>query len=114
MKRISIKAVFLGAVADIVASSLLGIPFGFYVVSAHRLTGLHREALRSAVVAAVQSSTLLYATQLLIGFSASVLGDMLRHTWQETKSTLMGFWRHGSASESVFAHWLPVRMAWRP
>ena len=77
MRGISIKAVFLGGVADIVASTILGIPLGTYIVASHGLTNLHRDALRSAVVTAVHGSPTLYATQLLIGFGASILGGFV-------------------------------------
>jgi hypothetical protein len=74
MRGISIKAVLLGAFADIATSTLFGVAFGIYVVSSRGLTDLHKDALRSAVVTAVHSSPALYAAQLLIGFGASILG----------------------------------------
>jgi hypothetical protein len=77
MRGISIKAVFLGGLTDIVASTILGIPLGIYVVTSHSLTNLHKDALRSAVVAAVHASPSLYAAQLLIGFGSSILGGFV-------------------------------------
>ena len=74
MRGISIKAVLVGAITDVVASTIFGIPLGIYVVSSHGLGGLHRDALRAAVVTAVHNSPSLYADQLLIGFGSSVLG----------------------------------------
>jgi TRAP-type C4-dicarboxylate transport system permease large subunit len=77
MRGISIKAVFFGGVTDIVVSTVLGIPLGIYVVATHGLNNLHKDALREAVVAAVHSSPLLYAAQLLIGFGASIFGGFV-------------------------------------
>jgi hypothetical protein len=86
MRGISMKAVFLGGLMDIVASTILGIPLGIYVVSSHGLTNLHKDALRSAVVAAVHGSPSLYAAQLLIGFGSSILGGFVAaHLAKENK-----------------------------
>jgi hypothetical protein len=98
MRGISIKAVFLGGITDIIASSMLGIPLGIYIVSAHGLTNLHKDALRSAVVAAVHGSPLLYAAQLLVGFSASVLGGYVAASIARDNKHLNG----------VLASWLCV------
>jgi hypothetical protein len=95
MRGISIKAVLLGGLTDIVASTILGIPLGMYVVSSHDLTNLHKDALRSAVVAAVHASPSLYAAQLVIGFGSSVLGGFVAaHLAQESKrlNSLLAAW----------------------
>ena len=90
MRGISIKAVFFGAVADIAASTIFGVPLGIYVVSSHGLTNLHKDALRSAVVAIVHDSLLLYAAQLLIGFGASILGGFVAASLARENKRLNG------------------------
>jgi len=98
MRGISIKAVFLGGVTDIVASTMLGIPLGIYVVASHGLTNLHKDALRSAVVAAVHDSPSLYAAQLLIGLGASILGGFVAASLARDNKRLNG----------ILASWLCV------
>jgi|SRR5882724_7393300 len=98
MRGISIKAVFLGGVTDIVASTMLGIPLGIYVVASHGLTNLHEDALRSAVVAAVHDSPSLYAAQLLIGLGASILGGFVAASLARDNKRLNG----------ILASWLCV------
>jgi hypothetical protein len=90
MRGISIKAVFFGGVTDIVASTILGIPFGIYVVSSHELTNLHKDALRSAVVAVVHGSPFLYAAQLFIGFGSSILGGYVAASLARENKRLNG------------------------
>ena len=94
MRGISIKAVFFGAVADIAASTIFGVPLGIYVVSSHGLTNLHKDALRSAVVAIVHDSLLLYAAQLLIGFGASILGGFVAASLARENKRLNGTGRY--------------------
>ena len=98
MHGISIKAIFLGGVTDIIASTMLGIPLGIYVVVSHGLTDLHKDALRSAVVAAVHGSPSLYAAQLLIGFGASILGGFVAASLARDNKRLNG----------ILASWLCV------
>jgi hypothetical protein len=98
MRGISIKAVFFGGVMDVVASTMLGIPLGIYVVSSRGLTNLHKDALRSAVVAVVHGSPLLYAAQLLIGFGSSILGGYVAASLTRENKRLNG----------ILAAWLCV------
>lgn len=98
MRGISIKAVIVGGITDIVTSTVLGIPLGIYVVASHGLTNLHKDALRAAVVAAVHGSPLLYAAQLLIGFGASIFGGFVAASLARDNKRLNG----------ILASWLCV------
>jgi hypothetical protein len=98
MRGISIKAVFLGGIADIAASTILGVPLGIYVVSSRRLANLHKDALRSAFVSAVHGSPSLYAAQLSIGFGSSILGGFVAASLARENKRLNG----------ILAAWLCV------
>jgi hypothetical protein len=100
MRGISIKAVLLGGFADIAASTLFGVPLGIYVVSSRGFANLHKDALRSAVVAAVHNSPTLYAAQLVIGFGSSILGGYVAASLTGESKRLNG----------ILAAWLCVGM----
>jgi len=74
MSRVSFAAVLVGAITDIVASAVVGIPFGIYVVSSRGLSGLPKAQLKTALTAAIHASTGLYTTEILIGLVCSVCG----------------------------------------
>ena len=98
MSAISIKAVIVGAIADVVTSTILGIPFGVYVVASSDLSKLHGAALRSAVLASIHGSPVLYALQLTIGAGASILGGYVAARLAKSHIRLNG----------VLASWLCV------
>lgn len=70
--KISLKAVLAGGVTDIVLSTLLGIPFGIYVVASRDLVNAADPG--PAVEAAILHDGDLFMMQLLIGFGCSVIG----------------------------------------
>ena len=97
------KAVFLGGLTDIVASTILGISLGAHVISSHSLRKLHKDALHSAIVAAVHGSPSLYAAQLLIGFGSSILGGFVAANLSKENKRL----------NAILAAWLSVAIGIR-
>lgn len=72
--KISLKGVVGGGVTDVVLSGLLGIPLSIYVIASSGLSQAPKDQLGIAVVRAIHSSAGLFAAQLLIGLSCSVIG----------------------------------------
>ena len=70
--RVSIVAVVIGGITDVVASSLLAIPLVIYVIVKYDL--LHAPKGFAAIVSSIHSSAGLYGLQLSIGLGCSVLG----------------------------------------
>jgi hypothetical protein len=70
--RVSIVAVVIGGITDVVASSLLAIPLVIYVIVKYDL--LHAPKGSAAIVSSIHSSAGLYGLQLSIGLGCSVLG----------------------------------------
>ncbi len=74
MSKVSIKAVVLGGIVDIVSSILLAIPFSLYVTLHIDLSNVPKDRVASTINAATQANIPLYLTELLIGLACSVLG----------------------------------------
>jgi hypothetical protein len=73
MNRISVKAVVVGGVTDIVASVILPLPLIVYLI-ATEVTGTPKEPLQAAVMTAIRANPLLYGLESLISLACSVLG----------------------------------------
>jgi hypothetical protein len=74
MRKVSVKAVLIGGITDVVLSAILGIPLGIYVMASRGIFGLPKEQMQAATVSAIHGSAGLYAIQLIIGLGCSVLG----------------------------------------
>jgi hypothetical protein len=72
--KVSLKGVLIGGIADVVSSSLLGIPLAVYALSKVDVAHTPKDQLGSAIVAVSQGTPWLYGTQLLVGLACSVLG----------------------------------------
>ncbi|MGH9493708.1 MAG: hypothetical protein ACRD3B_01820 [Candidatus Sulfotelmatobacter sp.] len=70
--RVSIIAVVIGGVTDVVSSSLLALPVVFYVMVKNDL--LRSPNGSAAIASSIHSSAWLYGLQLTIGLGCSVLG----------------------------------------
>jgi hypothetical protein len=77
MRKVSVKAVLIGGVADIVLSAVLGIPLVIYVIASTGISRLPKEQMQAAAVSAIHGNAGLYAIQLIIGLGCSVLGGYI-------------------------------------
>ena len=77
MRRISIEAVLIGAIVDIVSTNILSIPLMVYVVATRHLTALPKEQISKAFLEAMQGDPSLMAMQFLVGGGCSILGGYL-------------------------------------
>jgi hypothetical protein len=75
MNKISIRAVMVGGVTDIVATVILTLPLVIYVIESE-LTGSLKGLVQAqaAVMGTFRASPILYGLQLVIGLACSVLG----------------------------------------
>jgi hypothetical protein len=75
MKNISIKAVVVGGVIDIVATVFLTLPLVVYAIPTELIGSLNGLVpAQAAVMASIRASPLLYGLQSVIGLACSVLG----------------------------------------
>ena len=74
MRRISLKAILIGGVVDIVATNLASLPLLVGVFASHSLASLPPDQQLAALTAALADSPSLYTTGLLIGAACSALG----------------------------------------
>ena len=70
--RVSIVAVVIGGITDVVSSSLLALPVVIYVMVKNDLS--HSPDGSAAIASSIRSSAWLYALQLTIGLGCSGLG----------------------------------------
>jgi hypothetical protein len=77
MKQISVKGIVVGAIADIVATSLLAIPV--VMIAAAKIDLLHvaKEQQTRVLLSAIHATPSLYIAQLLLGSFCSLLGGYL-------------------------------------
>ena len=71
MNKISVKAVLIGGITDIVATVILTIPLIVYMI-ATEFHGSPKD--QAAVMAVIRANALLYGLQSLVGLACSVLG----------------------------------------
>jgi hypothetical protein len=74
MKRISLKAIVIGGITDLVLTNLLAIPFVAFVVVNAGLTQLPKDQVQSALTTTIHSNGALYAMQILLGLIATGFG----------------------------------------
>ena len=74
MRKVSVKAVLIGGIMDVVTSVVLGLPFAIYAMSQVDLSSTPTAQVSTAIAAAVHRNTPLYVGQLLVGLACSVLG----------------------------------------
>ena len=98
MRELSLLAIILGGVSDVVLSGILGVPLVIYTISTHGLHALPKPQLQSAVTSAIHSDPLLYAAQLAIGAGCSVLGGLIAASIAKERRVVNG----------VLAAWLCV------
>jgi hypothetical protein len=71
---VSIKAVLIGGVVDILSSIILELPIAIYAAIKVAVAHTPKDQIAGAVSAATHRSPLVYSVQLLIGLACSVLG----------------------------------------
>jgi hypothetical protein len=74
MSRISVKAVLVGSVVDVVMSFLLAIPFVIYGMVKFRPTHTSSGHAATNLAIAMHADVPLYVSQLLVGLACSVFG----------------------------------------
>jgi hypothetical protein len=77
MGKLSIKGIVVGGVCDVVLTSTLALLVVAYVMLKLDLTNIPQAQLHTALAAALQSNTRLYALQLLIGMACSIVGGYI-------------------------------------
>jgi hypothetical protein len=75
MNKISIKGVIIGAIVDVVASGIAGIPLILYVIM-HMKT-VDAQSGPAAIVSHIHADLTLHSIQLAFGFACSVLGGYI-------------------------------------
>jgi hypothetical protein len=70
--RVSVVAVVIGGITDVLATNILAIPLVVYVVMKYGVS--HTSVAAAAIVSAIHSNLWLYGSQLAIGISCSALG----------------------------------------
>jgi hypothetical protein len=98
MRGISLLAIVVGGVSDVVLSGLLGVPLMMHTISSHALAGIPKAQLQSAVMSAVHADPVLYAAELGIGLACSALGGFIAASIAKQRRILNG----------VLASWLCV------
>lgn len=73
--KISVLAVAIGGISDVVLSTLLAIPVIIYVMIKYDL--LHAPHGAAAIASTIGSSAWLYGLQLIVGMAGSVLGGYI-------------------------------------
>jgi hypothetical protein len=74
MRKLSIKAISVGSIVDVVSSGVLGFPLVVYVLVTRHLAKLPQDKMKAAVADAIHGSIGIYSTQLAIGIACAVLG----------------------------------------
>ena len=77
LKRVSIKGVVIGSVADILASNLLAIPFFIYIAVTRGLSTIPKDQIASVLLQTLRNDPVLFATQIAMGSLCSVLGGYI-------------------------------------
>ena len=100
MRGISIFAIVFGAAADTVLTTVLGIPFGIYILASRGLSHVPKDQLQAALLTAMHSDPTLRITELTIGLGCSVLGGFIAASIAKERRLLNG----------VLASWLCLAM----
>jgi len=98
MQSISVRAIVIGGISDIVLSNLLGVPLAIYVIASGGLSHLPKDQLQGAIVSTMHGSLGLFAAQLAIGYSCSIAGGFIASWIAKDRKLLNG----------VLASWLCV------
>lgn len=77
MSKVSVKGVLVGGIIDIVATNILAIPLVIYVMIKYDLVHTPEHQMQAAITAAINGTTSLYASKLLIGLGCTVLGGYI-------------------------------------
>jgi hypothetical protein len=77
MAKISVKALVIAGVVDIVASSIVIIPVAIFAMMSIDRTGLTPEQLQAATLTAIKTNKLLYMIQYVLGTACSMFAGYL-------------------------------------
>jgi hypothetical protein len=116
--KVSIKAVLIGGVVDVVSSVVLGLPFALYAILKVDLSHTPNARASAAVTAAIHGNVPLYVAQLLVGLACSVLGgyvaawlakhdELLNGSLSSVLCVALGIYTISTGKDSN-PHWLQV------
>jgi len=75
MTKVSVKGVLIGAIVDVVASGIAGVPLVLYVMTQMGFTDAPTgQDQAAAVTSLVRADTTLHSIQLALGLACSILG----------------------------------------
>lgn len=74
MNKISIKAVIVGGLVDIISTNVFELPLMVYMIFVLLKSGVPQDQVHEALMESFQSNSLLYASGMVIGIFCSVLG----------------------------------------
>ena len=77
MQKISIKAVLIGGVVDVLSTMVLALPLTFYVMSRLDITHIPQDRLGAALTAAMKGNPWIYGTQLALAWHVPYWAAML-------------------------------------
>jgi putative membrane protein (TIGR04086 family) len=77
MNKLSIKGIFLGGLADVIATNILSLPLIVYISMTLSIAHLPRDQMQQAVTTALNTNPVLFSAQFLIGAICSALGGYL-------------------------------------
>jgi hypothetical protein len=86
--RVSIKAVLIGGLVDIVTSVVLDIPIAVYGTIKIDMSQLPKNGAARAMATAIHATAPLYVAQLLVGLACSVLGGYVA-AWLAKRNELL-------------------------
>lgn len=89
MTRVSIVGVLAGGIIDIIASNILTLPIGVYLLSKIS-ADTAPDRVPDAMISAMHAQPLLYALQLLVGLGCTVLGGYAAAWIARREETLNG------------------------
>ena len=77
MGKLSFKGIIIGGIADVVLTSILGIPLTIYIISTLNLSHTPQDQISSVIISAIHANSSFHVAQLLIGLSCSMLGGYI-------------------------------------
>lgn len=90
VRRLSLRAVVIGNMVDILATILFSLPLAFYVLLGLRVAQVPSEDVRAAFEASFRPGTPLYFCQLAIGWGCSILGGYIASRIAKCKELTTG------------------------
>jgi len=90
MRPISFRGVVVGGVTDVLATFIVTLLVGFYVLSTLDLSGIPQDRVGSAISSALRSSVRVFSIQTVLGGACSVLGGYVAARTAKRNEVLNG------------------------